>query len=180
MRGPVALLALLLASSAQGFVAPLPAIQQRSARIALPPRLALLPEEPLPELPSRVLLEAIAKCGSSGTAADVAAAAGLEISETRRQLLSLARLVGAELQVSEDGELLFVFDKPGALRRSLRSSSVRQRAKDVWSAASPPLIWVLRASFGMGLLASLALVTTAITVLMTSKDDSSSSRSSST
>ena len=30
MRGPVALLALLLASSAQGFVAPLPAIQQRS------------------------------------------------------------------------------------------------------------------------------------------------------
>ena len=134
-------------------------------------------EEPLPELPSTALLKAIAACGSTATAADVAAEAGLEISETRRQLLNLARLVGAELQVSEDGELLFVFEEPGALRRSLRASSVRQRAKDAWTTASPPIFWLLRASFGIGLLASLALVTTAITVLASSKDDSSSSRS---
>lgn len=141
------------------------------------PLLALLPEEPLPELPSRVLLEAIAACGSSATAADVAVESGLEIAETRRQLLSLARLVGAELQVSEDGELLFVFEQPGALRRSLRTSSLRQRGKDAWTTVSPPIFWALRASFGVGLLASLALVTTAITVLASSKDDSSSSAS---
>ena len=89
----------------------------------------------------------------------------------------LARLVGAELQVSDDGELLFVFEKPGALSRSLRTSSLRQRVKDTWTAASPPIYWLARASFGLGLLASLALVTTAITVLASSKDSNSDSGS---
>jgi hypothetical protein len=134
----------------------------------------------LQELPTPALLKAIADCGSSATAADVAAAAGLDISEARRQLLVLARLVGAELQVSDDGELLFVFDRPGTLRRSLRASSLRQRASDAWDGVSPPIFWLLRASFGIGLIASLAMVTTAIAVLTSSKDDSSSSSRSAT
>jgi len=91
----------------------------------------------------------------------------------------LARLVGAELQVSQDGELLFVFEKPGALRRSVSASSLRQRVRDTWTTASPPILWLARASFGLGLLASLALVTTAITALASSKDDRSSSSASS-
>ena len=107
-----------------------------------------------------------------------AARRGAEV-ETRRQLLNLARLVGAELQVSEGGELLFLFDEPGALKRSLRSSSVRQRAKDAWVKVNPPLFWLLRASFGLGLLASLTLVTVAITALASSKDDRGSSSSAS-
>ena len=79
--------------------------------------------------------------------------------------------------MSDDGELLFVFEKPGALSRSLRTSSLRQRVKDTWTAASPPIYWLARASFGLGLLASLALVTTAITVLASSKDSNSDSGS---
>ena len=71
-------------------------------RVAVPPRLTM---EPLQELPSAALLKAIADCDSTVTAADVAATAGMEIAEARRQLLVLARLVGAELQVSEDGEV---------------------------------------------------------------------------
>ena len=142
-------------------------------------RLALLPDAPPPELPTAALLKAIARCGSSATAADVAAEAGLEIEEARRQLLSLARLVGAELQVSEQGELLFVFEEAGVLRGQLRRQSVRQRARDAWTAASPPLFWMMRATFGLGLLASLTLVTVAITTLAASKDGERSSSSSS-
>ena len=128
-----------------------------AASRAAPIKLAALGSE-LPELPTPKLLKAVGDCGSTATAADVAAASGLSVEETRRQLLNLARLVGAELQVSEDGELLFVFDEPGALKRSLRTSSVRQRAKDTWVKVNPPLFWLLRASFGLGLLASLTLV----------------------
>lgn len=127
----------------------------------------------LQELPKPALLKAIAKCGNTGTAADVAAAAGQDLAETRRQLLVLARLVGAELQVSEEGELLFVFEEPDALKRSLRVSSVRQRVNDAWTTVSPPLFWLLRASFGIGLIASLVIVTTGITVLSQSKDERS-------
>jgi hypothetical protein len=145
------------------------------------PQLALVPSsEPPPELPTPALLKAIERCGSTATAADVAAEAGQDIGETRRQLLSLARLVGAELQVSAEGELLFVFEPPRTLRGQLRAQSVRQRARDAWSAASPPLFWALRATFGLGLLASLTLVTVAISTLAaTSKDGERSSSSSS-
>ena len=142
-------------------------------------RLAIVPSEPPPELPTPALLKAIARCGSVATAADVAVEAGLEIEEARRQLLSLARLVGAELQVSERGELLFVFDSPGELRGQLRSASVRQRVKDTWSAASPPFYWMMRATFGLGLLASLTLVTVAITTLAASSKDGERSSGSS-
>ena len=54
---------------------------------------------------------------------------------------------------------------------------VRLRARDAWDRASPPIYWLARASFGMGLLASLALVTTAIAVLASNSKDDSSSRS---
>ena len=105
------------------------------------PQLALVPSsEPPPELPTPALLKAIARCGSTATAADVAAEAGQDIGETRRQLLSLARLVGAELQVSEEGELLFVFEPPRTLRGQLRAQSVRQRARRVVRRLSAPLL----------------------------------------
>ena len=123
----------LLVASASAFVTPHITARPPIVRHAAP-LLAAGDIEPLQELPTPALLKAIAKCGSSATAADVAAAAGLEISEARRQLLVLARLVGAELQVSADGELLFVFDQPGALRRSLRALRIDLNAnasKDV-------------------------------------------------
>lgn len=150
-----------------------------SSRVVAPATASLIAPggEPLPELPTPTLLKAIGDCGSTATAADVAAASGLSVAETRRQLLNLARLVGAELQVAEDGELLFIFDEPGQLKRSLRAESVRQRAKDAWTRVNPPLFWLLRASFGIGLLASLTLVTVAITALTSSKDDRGSSSS---
>ena len=104
-----------------------------SSRVVAPATASLIAPggEPLPELPTPTLLKAIGDCGSTATAADVAAASGLSVAETRRQLRNLARLVGAELQVAEDGELLFI--RSWAAKRSLRAESVRQRAKDAWT-----------------------------------------------
>ena len=178
-----ALLLLLLAVGRSAcFIASSP-WASRAPKVLLTPRTPSPPQLQLAdgpqELPSKELLKAIATCKGTATAADISAASSLDIGEARRQLLVLARLVGAELQVSEDGELLFVFDEPGALRRSVRASSVRARLRDAWSSASPPLFWLLRASFGLGLIASITITTAAIAALSSSsKDDRSSSSSS--
>ena len=126
-----------------------PALITRTAtiRATQPPRLvraplAALNDGPI-ELPSDVLLRAVEGSGRV-SAADIAAASGLDLLETRRQLLILAQIVGADLQVlpslrltrdvsksgdcanslgllaqvSSDGELLFVFEPN--VRSSLR------------------------------------------------------------
>ena len=72
-----------LVASSSAFVLPATRATASSPRIATAPILQI---EPIQELPSKQLLKAIARCGSSATAADVAAAAGLEISEARRQV----------------------------------------------------------------------------------------------
>ena len=52
-----------------------------------------------PELPSKGLLRAIVRCGGRATASDIAAEAGIDVDESQRQLLVLARLVGADVCV---------------------------------------------------------------------------------
>ena len=97
------------------------------------------------ELPSKALLGAIAKLGGRVTASDVAAETGTSITETQRQLLVLARLVGAELVVADDGLLSFVFEDEAALRRGLRSATWRMRGREAWDTVSPALAWTARA-----------------------------------
>lgn len=82
------------------------------------------------------------------------------------------------MQVSSDGEIVFVFS-PSTLRRELRAASSKARAKDTWSAVSPPLFWLLRASFGLALLTSITIVITGITALSQSRDEDNRGSSSS-
>lgn len=129
------------------------------------------------ELPSKPLLRAVQQSGGRVSAADVAAAAGLDLMETRRALLVLARLVGADLQVAPDGEILFVFgdDVDGQLRRA----SWKARAGEAWETASVPVIWLLRASFGVALLSSLTIAVAAIAAASASKSSDNDSLGSS-
>ena len=143
------------------------ATRARPVRLAEP-----LAEQLRQELPSAALLKALDRCGGRVTAADAAIESGQDIIETRRQLLVLARLVGGEMQVSPEGELVFVFTE-GSLRRQLRAASIKARASDAWGTVSPSLFWLLRASFGLALLTSLTVVITGVTVLSQSKDDNS-------
>ena len=125
--------------------------------------LMLLGDDDVRELPSDALLKAVSRTDGRVSAADVATSAGLDLLETRRQLLLLARLLGAELEVSESGELVYRFD--GNVYSKLRSASFRGRLRDAWASASPALFWLLRASFGIALLSSVAIAFTGITVL---------------
>ena len=177
-----ALLLLLLAVGRSAcFIASSP-WASRAPKVLLTPRTPSPPQLQLAdgpqELPSKELLKAIATCKGTATAADISAASSLDIGEARRQLLVLARLVGAELQVSEDGELLFVFDEPGCCAASVhprcargcatRGPRHRRRsfgccARALVSASSP----------------SITITTAAIAALSSSsKDDRSSSSSS--
>jgi len=158
-----------------------PALALTPAARATAPRLALTPIDGgglQQELPSKPLLQAVEKAGGRVSAADVAATAGLDLLETRRSLLVLARLVGADLQVASDGELLFVFGSD--VRGQLRAASWKARAGEVWEKASVPALWLLRASFGVALLTSLTLAATAIATASASKssDDDRGSYSS--
>ena len=139
-------------------------------------RAAVVPRVPRPlacappELPSKTLLRAIVRCGGRATASDIAAEAGIDIDESQRQLLVLARLVGADLQVSDDGQIVFAFEDEKQLRRSLRGATWRMRGRETWDTVSPALGWTLRASFGLALLSSVTLVFSALMVLSMSKD----------
>jgi len=127
------------------------------------------------ELPSKPLLGAITKLGGRVTASDVSSETGTSITESQRQLLVLARLVGAELVVADDGQLSFVFEDQAALRRGLRSATWRMRGREAWETVSPALAWTARASFGLGLLSSITIVVSALAVISSKSDDSSSS-----
>ena len=170
-----ALLALLLSSNAHSYslrLSPGRAPSQpllRNSRSS--PPLSCAPAE----LPSKPLLGAITKLGGRVTASDVSAETGTSITETQRQLLVLARLVGAELVVASDGQLSFVFEDQAALRRGLRSATWRMRGREAWETVSPALAWTARASFGLGLLTSITIVVSALAVISSKSDDNSRS-----
>ena len=149
---------------------PAPLATRPYLRRAAPPR-ACAP----PELPSKKLLGAIVRCGGRATASDIAAEAGLDVTESQRQLMVLARLVGADMQVSDDGEIVFAFEDERELRRGLRAATWRMRGREAWDTASPALAWTMRASFGVALLSSVTLIFAAIMVLSSTKDGDSNS-----
>lgn len=108
--------------------------------------------------------------GASVTDADIAVSAGIGVDEARRELLSLARLVGGELEVSSKGDILYSFE-PG-VRGALSAASGRARRREAWKVWKPRLAKVVRLGFGAALISSLLVVTTAITVLATASSSS--------
>lgn len=119
-----------------------------------------------------------ARSGGSGarvTDADVAVLAGLPIEEARRGLIALARMTGAELEVSPVGDIEYGF--PANVRGALQRESAIARRRATWLAWRPRLATAARTAYGVGLFASLALATLAITVLAASGASSSSSDS---
>uniref|UniRef100_A0A7S4BCP5 Uncharacterized protein n=1 Tax=Chrysotila carterae TaxID=13221 RepID=A0A7S4BCP5_CHRCT len=149
-------------------------LQARSAR-TLAPRMVLSEDE----IPSERLIRAVERLGGGRvSAADVAAQGGMDLLETRRQLLLLARLVGADMQVSSEGELVFVFSR--GIRNQLRAASWKAKARDTWTQVKPGVYWLLRASFGVALVSSVAIATVGIAALSASgnRDDDRQSSSS--
>jgi hypothetical protein len=104
------------------------------------------------------------------TVGDVAAAAGLPIHEAQQGLLALASEVQAHLQVSEAGEIAYVF--PKNIRGILFNKYWRLRLQATWERIWRVLFYLIRISFGILLILSLVLIVVAITILVVAASSS--------
>lgn len=138
-------------------------------RRRLPPRAAAGAEEVFGlTLPPDDVVDAVEKAGTRVTAADVAAAGGMDLEKARKGLVALAASIGGEasLEVSRSGEIVYVFpqDTRGALSRSSQAAGLRE----AWNSAKPALFTAARVAFGVALFASIAAVYSALLIISTS------------
>ncbi len=110
------------------------------------------------------IMKAVEQLGYRVTVGDVAAQAGLEINLAQRGLLALASDVGGNLQVAESGEIAYLF--PRNLRSILQQKYLRLRLQEVWLKIWPVLFYLIRISFGIALLVSIALIFIAIAIIL--------------
>jgi hypothetical protein len=113
---------------------------------------------------SKTLTRVIEKLDFRVTIGDVAAEGGLSLAEAQQGVLTLATDVQAHLQVSEAGEIAYVF--PKNLRTILLSKSWRLRLQSAWEKIWRVLFYLIRISFGIMLILSLVLIVVAISILV--------------
>lgn len=110
------------------------------------------------------------------TVGDVAAQAGLNLNLTQQGLLALASDAGGHLQVSDTGEIVFLF--PKNFRTILRNKFWRLRLKEWWEKVWKVLFYLIRISFGIILILSIVLMAIAIIIISSRDSDNNSSSSS--
>ena len=110
------------------------------------------------------LMQAIEQLGYRVTTGDVATQAGLDVKLAERDLLALASEAGGHMQVSEAGEIAYQF--PPNFRSILRNKDWKLRWQERWSKLWGLLFYIIRISFGVYLIASLALILIAITLIL--------------
>lgn len=129
--------------------------------------------------PNPSLLKSIEKLGYRVTVGDVAAQAGLEVNSAQQGLLALAADAGGHLQVAESGDIAYLF--PKNFRSILRNKYWRLRWQEQWQKIWKVLFYLIRISFGVVLIVSIALMAIAIAAIylyaQSSSDDRGDSRS---
>ncbi|KAL2336480.1 hypothetical protein Fmac_010926 [Flemingia macrophylla] len=121
------------------------------------------------KLPSDVrkrTMEAVDACGRRVTVGDVASRAGLNLNQAQKALQALATDADGFLEVSQDGDVLYVFPKD--YRSRLGAKSFRIKAEPVFEKAKAAGEYLIRVSFGTALIASIVIVYTTIIALVTS------------
>jgi hypothetical protein len=130
------------------------------------------------ELPKQLrddVMDAVESLGCSVTVGDVAAAAGCKVSEAERAMTAIAADTAAALEVSSDGDLLYVFDK--GFRGAIAQKSVRIRTiEPAVEIAGKVGSYLARVSFGTTLIASIVIVYAAIAALLSNRDDKDDDR----
>ena len=126
--------------------------------------------------PNPTIMNAVEQLGYRVTVGDVAAKAGLNINFAQQGLLVLASESGGHLQVAESGEIAYLF--PKNFRSVLRNKFLRLKLQEWWEKVWRVLFYLIRISFGVILIASIALIMAAIAVIliaMAMNNDSSNS-----
>lgn len=91
------------------------------------------------------------------TASDVAALAGISLSQANRELTALASLTQGDIAVTTNGDLLYTF--PDNIGQVLSQNSAKYKALQTWQTAVwPRLFWLTRVTFGVTLLVSLLAI----------------------
>jgi hypothetical protein len=126
--------------------------------------------------PDPTIMRAVEQLGYRVTVGDVAAQAGLNINLAQQGLLALASNAGGHLQVAESGEIAYLF--PKNFRSILRNKFLRIQLQEWWEKVWRVLFYLIRISFGIILMASIALIMIAIAIIviaisMNSDSDSS-------
>eukprot|EP01032_Pedospumella_encystans_P030613 gene30613-34551_t len=108
------------------------------------------------------------------TVADVSAATGVGLATVQNDLMQLAHASGGRLQVTKQGQIIYVF--PSNFEFTIIRNSLARRMQLIFEKLATTLGFMFRASFGLCLVASLAVITTALFVAMSSKSASSNDK----
>lgn len=114
--------------------------------------------------PNSAILRAVETLDYRVTVGDVASQAGLDIKIAERDLLALASEANGHLQVAESGEIAYLF--PRNFRTVLRNKYWQLRFQEWWNKIWGVLFYVIRISFGILLMASIALLSIAIIAIL--------------
>lgn len=123
--------------------------------------------------PNPAIMQAVEQLGYRVTVGDVAGIAGLNVNLAQQGLLTLASAAGGHLQVAQSGEIVYLF--PKNLRAVVRNKFLRLRLQEWGQTVWKVLFYLIRISFGIILLVSIALVAITIYIILTAatKDDRS-------
>ncbi len=121
--------------------------------------------------PNPAIMRAVENLDYRVTVGDVAAQAGLDVKVAEQGLLALATDSGGHLQVSESGEIAYLF--PDNFRDVLRNKLWRLRLREWWEKVWRILFYLIRISFGILLILSLVIIMVAIAIIVISINSSS-------
>lgn len=99
------------------------------------------------------------------TVADLSFASGVELASAQKDLMKLAHVTGAAMQVTKQGDIIYAF--PQDVERILLRQSYARRLQQIYRKVAPTMLFLFRASFGVCLVASLAVITVALTAATT-------------
>lgn len=129
--------------------------------------------------PNPAIMKSVEQLGYRVTVGDVASQAGLEINLAQQGLLALASDAGGHLQVSDTGEIVYLF--PENFRSILQNKYWKLRLKQWWEKVWKVLFYLIRISFGIVLIVSILLMMIAIAVIViaisSSRDNDNNSNS---
>lgn len=119
--------------------------------------------------PNPAIMQAVEKLNYRVTVGDVATQAGLNIEMANQGLLALATDAGGHLQVADTGDVVYLF--PRNFRNVLKNKYFKLQLQEWWNKVWKILFYLIRISFGIVLIASIALITIAITMILASSSD---------
>ncbi len=120
--------------------------------------------------PNPDIMQAVERLDYRVTVGDVASQAGLNVNFAQQGLLALASDAGGHLQVAESGEVVYLF--PQNFRTVLRRKYLQLQLQEWWGKVWKILFYLIRISFGVVLMVSIALILLSIVLIITAANSS--------